>query len=277
MSANNHRMIAAVEAITPQMARQYLEMSAGNRNINPHRLAVYVRARREGRWFLTHQGICFGWDGRMYDGHHRLYMIEEAEMTTPFLVVRGMDPAAAAFLDCGAIRTAGQALHMSGRGEYSSDIVSAAGTLHSFPTRSCRDSNAMIDFSELHAIIEAYHEPLTFGCRVMKQVKGASRASRILMARASMHVAMDVLERFCEVMRSGIGTEGESAATMYARFLLTTYGRSTRMMEIERYQKGQSCIKAFQESRKLTQLRSTAEDLYPIDAPIEVLLPGLQR
>jgi hypothetical protein len=263
-------MTANFEVITKSKADQLLQKSAGNRNIRPHRLSMYCRARSEDRWKLTHQGICIGSDGKVYDGHHRLHMVSRTGLPTEFLVVRGMPPENAVYIDCGLPRGARDAFKMSGLGNYSEDIISAARVMKYLPASCSTGGNGTIDNAELHGVIEEYAEGLTFACQNLVFTPGVTRGVRALVARAFYHCDSVRLGDFCLILKSGqplestILQEEDSAAFRYLKYLSSIKGACGSAQEIERYKKGQSAIRCFMNKQFTSKLYAADEDFYPL-------------
>lgn len=101
---------SSVETITPEIARRYLETSAGNRHVRPTNVAALAGAMRRGEWKVSHQGIAFDSSGSLRDGHHRLSAVIESGVSVPMMVTRGLSPEATEVMDIGAKRTLGDAL-----------------------------------------------------------------------------------------------------------------------------------------------------------------------
>lgn len=257
-------MTGKVELITPHLAELYLALSGGNRSIRPQRLAMYCRDRIAGNWRITHQGIVFDWNNVLRDGHHRLSMICKTGLHTEMFVVRGMDPAAAIYIDAGLPRGARDAFSMAGMGEYSEALVSTARCFRSMPSMAPEH----VSKEELHQTIEEYAEGLTFSCSHLNRVAGVSRASRALVARAYYHADRTRLEEFCNVMKTGITTSPDanqdSGAVVFYRHLMNTRKNAGQAMEVERYRKGQSCLQYFLARIPMTKVYGTDEDIYPV-------------
>jgi hypothetical protein len=75
---------------------------------------VWEGVLRTGRWLYTHQGVAFGWDGRLQDGQNRLTAIVQSGVAAELMVSVGMDPRNFKVIDAGRKRTAGQVLRMAG-------------------------------------------------------------------------------------------------------------------------------------------------------------------
>lgn len=116
-----------VELIGPDLARRYLAFNTKNRPLSPTRVASYKKDMQSGFWPLTHQGICFGEDGRLIDGQHRLAAVVESGVAAKFLVTRGAKNDTFSVVDKGYIRRSGQIFSMMGI--KSPNVVAAAMNL----------------------------------------------------------------------------------------------------------------------------------------------------
>ena len=92
--------------VTPEMAKQWLQLNDHNRRLDKGRLARYVADMRAGRWQLTHQAIGISAEGILVDGQHRLSAVVESGCEVPFLVCLDADPDTFGVVDQGKVRTA---------------------------------------------------------------------------------------------------------------------------------------------------------------------------
>lgn len=87
------------ERVTPESAAEYLKTQIestgggsfrGQRKAALSRIARYVDDIERGYWSVTHQGIAFDEEGRLFDGQHRLRAIVEAGQAADLMVNRGV-------------------------------------------------------------------------------------------------------------------------------------------------------------------------------------------
>lgn len=105
---------AEFTVVTPDLARQWLGLNEGNRNLRHSKIAAFTRDILADRWIVTGEAIKFDWNGRLIDGQNRCHAIIRAGKPVTVLVVRGLDPDSQKIMDTGAKRSAGDALQMSG-------------------------------------------------------------------------------------------------------------------------------------------------------------------
>jgi hypothetical protein len=107
--------------ITPQIARKLLaDHNADNRPASANQIKFYKEIIKAELWHLTHQGIAIDSRGILQDGQHRMYAqlaaCEEVghDITLPYFVFVGMDPANFKAIDEGMLRNARQLFGKAG-------------------------------------------------------------------------------------------------------------------------------------------------------------------
>lgn len=81
-----------VEKITPEKAREYLRTNTDNyRKLSRTTVKKYAEDMKNGRWELNGEPICFGANGILKDGQHRLAAIILSGKTIETNVTRGVD------------------------------------------------------------------------------------------------------------------------------------------------------------------------------------------
>lgn len=111
------RNVPVVELIllSPDMAKKLLANRAVNRNISDGAVEKLVRAIREDRWKVTHQGISVDHLGRLTDGQHRCQaVVTSGKSVFVYLSTypEGADPMDA--VDIGVKKSAGHILEIRG-------------------------------------------------------------------------------------------------------------------------------------------------------------------
>jgi len=91
--------------VTPDLAKQMLETSPGNRRLRAWHIDMLAALQQRGEWKLTHQGAAFDWNGALRDAHHRLHACVKSGITVQMLVTTGLDPAAFDAVDQGINRS----------------------------------------------------------------------------------------------------------------------------------------------------------------------------
>jgi hypothetical protein len=104
-----------IEEVTPEMAKDFLENNKDNRRLKESAVAQYATDMREGRWSFTGQPIIFSNKGRLLNGQHTLNALIQANVTLPFLIVRGIEDKNFDAMDIGKTRTVGDILSILGQ------------------------------------------------------------------------------------------------------------------------------------------------------------------
>lgn len=109
-------LTTTVEKIGPKTAQKYLENQSRNRNLNKKTVDKYAAAMSADAWELTHQGIAFDKEGKLFDGQHRMAAVVQSGKTIEILVSRytNTDNAPMDVVDSGQARNAGDRLVIGG-------------------------------------------------------------------------------------------------------------------------------------------------------------------
>lgn len=101
--------------ITPELAKEMLATSPGNRTLRPQYVTLLAQAMKRGEWRVTSQGIGFDILGRLRDAHHRLNACIQAGVEFKSIVVMGMPVEAYEVTDTGLSRTVGDRMQLDSR------------------------------------------------------------------------------------------------------------------------------------------------------------------
>lgn len=97
--------VTALETITPEKARAYLDANYDNRHVRGSWVDELAGIIKRGQWRETHQGIAFDLNGRLLDGQHRLMAIAQAGLPVKMLVTRELAEDVFRFIDSGKSRS----------------------------------------------------------------------------------------------------------------------------------------------------------------------------
>lgn len=90
--------------VTPDLASEFLTHNTHNRTLKPVFEKRYATDMRNGDWTWTGEPLRFDVHGTLLDGQNRLYALIDAEVTLPFLIIRGLPSEAQDDMDTGAPR-----------------------------------------------------------------------------------------------------------------------------------------------------------------------------
>ncbi len=113
--------------VTPSLAQRWLENNENNRRIHEAKVIQYADDMRQGRWTRGADMICFGTDGTLLNGQHRLQAVVRSECTITFAVQRNTPSDAMVNIDTGVLRSVGDVLRWSN--EKNADTLAAAAKL----------------------------------------------------------------------------------------------------------------------------------------------------
>lgn len=111
-------MKTSVMKISPNLAREMLKGNVENRTIRQSHVQALADAILDGRWQVTHQGVCFSDDptlkpwGRLLDGQHRLEAIIKAGKFVEMMVTTGADQNTYKVMDINKVRAHFDRIHL---------------------------------------------------------------------------------------------------------------------------------------------------------------------
>lgn len=172
------QLMSSKWTITPAVAKDLLENNENNRPLKPKRIARYADDMVNGRWTFNGESIKVDQAGNLLDGQNRLHAIIKAGASVDMMVTVGIPRQKHVFetIDCGANRSAGDALRLEGVA-YAKDIpaivrIYVASTKGNIET----SSNASItEFVGMHQplLAESAQAGAEMGGIVYKSVYGA--------------------------------------------------------------------------------------------------------
>lgn len=126
--------------VTPELAQQWLALNRHNRALRERQADLYATDMSNGDWRWTGETIKFATDGSLIDGQHRLRAVIIADVTVPFLVVRGLNAAVQEDVDRGLPRKFYDVLRL--RGEVNAAVLGAlVRQVHAWDMGRRRDLN----------------------------------------------------------------------------------------------------------------------------------------
>ena len=181
---------AAVERVTPEVARSMLQSNTDNRRLRKGAVLKYATIMMDGAWKTSPEPIIFSESGRLLNGQHRLSAVVHSGITQNFLVVRNVSEATFSVLDRGAIRSTSDALGKDKK------LVEAAKLIGlTFVNQNIHDHHV----GEICNIIGDAHDHLMDVCKTARQV--ASSAPFRAAASMQMTIGTDA-DYVCHQYRS---------------------------------------------------------------------------
>jgi hypothetical protein len=266
---------AQVMTITPRMAAGWLEHNCPrNRKLRRAKVEQYAADMRAGRWRLSDQAISFDCRGDLVNGQHRLQAVVAADTPVAALVVRNLPAEAMMVLDGGMRRTTDDNLAIAGRA-YPKQCGPTVRRL----LAGARAFYAAITDQEVDAFLAVHHEAVAFAHRAVPAGKFGSASIRAAVARAAI-LGRDRarLERFGEVLTTGLMTPGDEAAVLLRNHVFdaaTSYGGRDRLAL---YLKAEAALDAYLRGDRARKLPDAKGELFPIpgiDLPPEDAAPAV--
>lgn len=247
--------------VTPEMAAEWLANKMPNRNVQAAQVGKIQRDVRAGNWTITHQGIAFNSDGRLYDGQNRLTAISGLEGQIDgvwMMVFRGFQQKAMAHTDGQRPRSFQNFLQIHGK-EASLRAASVVKLIENLPSA----TPARYSREEEMALWDRYGHAASFATSV--SITGLSRGPACAIARAFLcGEDRDRLREFQEILKTGLTASSRDFAAITLRNYLLKNSQSGSMIEVEKYRKTQSALRAFLDGASVTKLYGTERDLFPI-------------
>lgn len=256
---------AQYENITPKKAEHYLNKNTCNRALREGVVERYAADMKAGKWTECAAPIVFYDDGSIADGQHRLYAIIESGTSQNFFVRHGFPKTASLNIDTGAHRTFIDNVRI-GRGEVYSKFLVATARWIKHGTREFQRSPTYAE--DLQTVIR-YKEEASFAESCLGKGKGIKRVPvAAAVARAKLSGETETaLKRFGEVFTKGFA-DGvhESAAVALRNYCIQLMDRNAagRTVDRELFLKAQNAVYYFCRGRKLTVIKSVANEMYPL-------------
>lgn len=283
-------LVATIEIITPEKAKEYLLTQESNRDINDRRVADYVGRMDRGEWILG-QPITFDGNGRLIDGQHRLKAIMRHGEPVVFAVMRGMPSESKSVFDIGQRRTTAQIAkflgnkkpELSGRytilsnalmgsrlkaktktAETNRNAVNVIGA-----TRGVRSPQADLELEKKYS--EGLDFAMQFECFPKgRKAIGKDRLIQSVFFRAYYNVSHERLYRFMEVFYSGLAhEEGDYPALLFRNYVAEIKANKRKVSAkdsglMERYKKAESAIVSFIAKRSISYLKGSEYEEFPL-------------
>lgn len=255
-------------AVTPALARQWLEKNTNNRHMREDIAHRYARDMAEGRWQPSHQGIAFYDDGTLADGQHRLFAVTVYNKPVTFLVTRNVPRLAAQMIDQHIPRLAHDAIRIAGGEDWVTRNIVA--TVRVLLGNMGTDSHPK-SVSQIQDYIDKYAEPLRFANTVStsrKRYLTTSAINACYFCAEQAGESRDKLKRFGEIMTHGeITGPHENAAIRLREYLLQVGGAAwLSTSRIETAKKVERAIQLFCRGQAISKLVLPEKLSYPIPA-----------
>jgi len=239
MTSKNHTIpsdvTAAIEVITPSIAKKMLEGNTDNRKLRKQRVAQYTDAMKRGMWEIQNDAITISKTGKLLNGQHRLTAIIESDQTCQCLVLRGVDDSAYTAIDSGLSRTVNDALVAAGVTHSATHLSPIARTmicmeagLNPMDTASASlvQRQDIVDYvNKNDAILEW---ALSLSRRADTAVGGIRHAWGVFAILAAQKHGRDKVDEFTNLVIDGVGLKPGDAPLALRNWLSRQRGQWAR-------------------------------------------------
>lgn len=253
-----------IEDVTPEKAAQWIQRNhERNRRRRPAKVAEYAADMRAGRWFLGTQVIAFDPDGTLVNGQHTLEAVVKSGATIRSIVLYGCPRGSMMVIDGGMKRSSDDHFSMAGKNYPTgcgATVRRVLMGLANYAGRSITDQTVS-DFMDRHGADVAFvHQSIGGG-------PFAKASVRAVLVRAKIRkVPGERLERFCEVLKTGIMQAGENGAVLLRNYMTDqkTNAAGSGSARAALYAYAEPALKAFVEGERVKRLEPTGVELFPI-------------
>lgn len=259
-------MNIVLETVTPKLAEAWINANKSNRKLREGLVEKYTCDMRAGKWTQCPEPISFYADGDLADGQHRLFAIIESDTTQEFPIARGLSREAGLNINTGAGRTLIDNARISGADTSLSPTLIAAAKAIEFG--SLQWTGKGISNAETLSVVERHRAAAHFAATHVKRKQLLCGATVLGAVGRAWYVEPDKnrIVRFCEVLGSGFYEgDAETAAVTLRNYLLAKGSTaSSSGLWHDTFLKAQNALSYFMRGKKLTTIKSVAEEIYPL-------------
>lgn len=265
-SGHGYKISSSIEAVTPSMAKEWLDSQGQNRRVKPAHVQRFSRDMANGHWIIS-GSLKFDNTGVLMDGQHRLAALIKSKTTQEFLILRGFLPDAKKALDIGLSRTASNVGQIYGKDITDTD----AATINHLYLPGNREKMTVATMLDIFDIYKpGIKFPRNTQCDHLIRLNATIRS---LITKAYYYENHQRLQEFCQVFCTGfLGTSGmgDSAAIALRENIRRKKEardyQTNSNARLDSYLIAQNCLEKFIAKAPLTQLKkvSKLEDKYPL-------------
>ena len=267
MVAQNNKttneMHTVVMDVGPDRAANWLEGNTHNRPIHQSRVDQYAAEMRANGWKLTHQGIAFDINGILRDGQHRLWAVVTSGCTVRLPVTFNLPPDVIEKIDDVKARSICDRMNISGRFEDARITNNQVSVLRAM-IRGLGTKRAM-SYDEECRLLADHLPAIRFAMERLttRRIKGVSSPTVCaVVARAWYSQEIAKLERFCDILRSGLSGD-DAPVVILLRDYLSTMDRVHNVGVVrDIYGRVERALHCFLIGRTVAALRPCQNELF---------------
>lgn len=255
----------AIRTVTPDDAERWLEKNHDrNRRLRPAKVAEYAADMKSGRWVLSDQAISFDRDGWLINGQHRLQAVHRSGVSIKSLVLWNCPDRSLLVIDGGMKRSTDDRFVMAGK-SYPKGCGATVRRLL-IGMSADRTMQAISDW-RVDEFMAEHGTDVAFVHTATTKHKATAASVRAVLARAKIkRVAGERIERFCEVLGTGLMGAGENAAVLLRNHIiaLKQAGAGTGQARQQLYAVTESALAAFLAGERVTKIAPAKQELFPV-------------
>lgn len=262
-------MRIVVQDITPKKARELLAFNDNNRTLRTKRVKVYASDMIAGNWKNNGVPIIVGDDGQLRDGQHRLKACVQSNKTLKNTIVVYLPKNQANCYDIGAARTVADIAKLGGYNSdpfYNNTTTCAAmkyaieGRAVGFGYSKIKILNEMSKHSDCCRFV---YNKLYTTCSIPQKYKlrNASLFGAIINAHLN-GCDIEQLERFCQVIVSGVAKEDWESPIIKIRDILLTSKEKTKTERTRLYYQCQAALYGFLNKIPEIEINKASKEYY---------------
>ncbi len=253
-----------IMTVTPQDAEKWLAKNHDrNRKMRESKVREYSNDMKAGRWVLSDQAISFDVPGDLINGQHRLQAVYRTGVSIQSLVMWNCPDRSLLVIDGGMKRSTNDRFGMAGKGYPAgcgATVRRVLMGLNSYAGESISDWR-------VDEFMVQYGEAVQFVHKASAKHKVTLAPLRAVLVRAKIRKTPgERIERFCEVLGTGIMGSGENAAVLLRNYITglkqSVAGSGTARQKL--YAVTEAALVAFLEGERITKLNPAKEESFLI-------------
>lgn len=253
-----------IVTVTAEIAEKWLEKNHDrNRKMREGKVREYMADMKSGRWVLSDQAISFDIFGNLINGQHRLQAVHRSEVSIRSLVLWNCPDRSLLVIDGGMKRSTNDRFGMAGK-EYPSGC---GATVRRVLMGAASYAGESISDWRVDEFMVQNGSAVSFVHKASAKFKITLAPVRAVLVRAKVGgTPGEKIERFCEVLGTGIMGAGENGAVLLRNYISSlkqsVAGSGTARQKL--YAVTEQALIHFLAGERVTKLNPVKEESFPI-------------
>lgn len=223
-SVSSKDVSVAIETITPEKAKQYLDHNCVNRRISSDRVKSYAIDMKNKQWEFNGEAIQFNQKGELINGQHRLTAIVKSGVSVKMMVMRNL-PNEITLFDRGRTRSVADGMIIDGIDKsIATSLNCAMAKLHYY----LQLGTTVVSDSMIRNFIMNHMDTLILMRDNGLLLRGTKSGSKIMntscaiiqlpvMYAIECDVPVETLKKFIDIVRTGFYDSPDQSAAVVIR------------------------------------------------------------